>query len=124
VESEKKIALLDLAASVAHDIRSPLAAMEMILRLISKDIPTAQCSLLCDAIQSVRDISNNLLVRYREPERKLNLDKNKKGKFMMTEIYRDSYYYQRSSTQSFHKSAWNGKIIHLIFRLTLHPIQN
>lgn len=77
VESEKKTALLDLAASVAHDIRSPLAAMEMTLSIISNNIPITQRALLSDAIQSVRDIANNLLIRYRQSEPEINSCKHK-----------------------------------------------
>lgn len=67
-ESEKKIAMLDLAARVAHDIRSPLAVMEMSLKMIAKDeISKEKTTMLREAIQSLRDIANNLLDRYREP---------------------------------------------------------
>ena len=65
MESEKKSALLDLAAQVAHDIRSPLAVMEMSLMASSKEIPDDFEYMQRQAIQCVRDIANSLLDRYR-----------------------------------------------------------
>jgi signal transduction histidine kinase len=64
-ESEKKSALLDQAARVAHDIRSPLASMEANLHILMKDISKEKLKMMSLAIQSVRDISNNLLEKYR-----------------------------------------------------------
>jgi len=66
-DSEKKAVLLDLAAQVAHDIRSPLAVMEMTLASTSKYLPISDANIQKEAIQSVRDIANNLLNRYRKP---------------------------------------------------------
>jgi signal transduction histidine kinase len=65
-EFEKEAALGHLATSVAHDIRSPLAVMEIMLANISERIPDSKRQILNQAIQSVRDISNNLLEKYRQ----------------------------------------------------------
>lgn len=65
IESEKKAALLDLAASLAHDLGSPIAIMEIMLNTISNDIPITKLTPFRSAIQSVRNITNNLLMRYR-----------------------------------------------------------
>ncbi len=56
-----------LSARLAHDISSPLAAMEMGLRFLSKKIPHNDLAILSNGIQSVRDIANNVLERYRSP---------------------------------------------------------
>jgi len=61
-----------LSARLAHDIRSPLAAMEMGLRLLAKKIPQNECIILTNGIQSVRDIANNVLERYRNPNTRIN----------------------------------------------------
>lgn len=66
IESEKNREIAKLSAQVAHDIRSPLATMEITLSGVSANIPESQRLLLNDAIQSVRDIANNLLTRYRD----------------------------------------------------------
>jgi len=65
-ESEKKSALLDQAARVAHDIRSPIAVMETSLYLLAQDISKEKMLMIQTAIQSVRDIANNLLEQYRD----------------------------------------------------------
>jgi len=65
LEIEKKTVLLELAAHVAHDIRSPLAVMEMELANKKKDKTESNHTVLRAAIQQVRDIANNLLSRYR-----------------------------------------------------------
>jgi signal transduction histidine kinase len=64
-QAEKNTAMLDLAARVAHDIRSPLATMEANLHILMRDIPKEKLTMMNIAIQSVRDISNNLLEQYR-----------------------------------------------------------
>lgn len=72
-EYEKQAAIGFLAASVAHDIRSPLAVLEITMSSISAAIPNAQLSILSQAIQSVRDIANNLLEQHRSQNYKVNL---------------------------------------------------
>lgn len=61
------IELGHLSARLAHDIYSPLAAMEMGLHLLSKKISRNDLAILSNGIQSVRDIANNVLERYRNP---------------------------------------------------------
>lgn len=76
IESEKKSALLDQAARVAHDIRSPLASMEANLHILMKDISKEKLKMINIAIQSVRDISNNLLEQYRSRQVDIPYDRN------------------------------------------------
>lgn len=59
------IELGHLSARLAHDIHSPLTAMEMGLHLITKKIPHKELTILTNGIRSVRDIANNILERYR-----------------------------------------------------------
>jgi signal transduction histidine kinase len=75
---EKKAALGHLAAEVAHDIRSPLAVMDITISTILKNIPTLQLAILNQAVQSVRDIANNLLEHHRNysPSRLNNNNSN------------------------------------------------
>lgn len=56
-----------LAASVAHDITSPLAVMEIILHAYSNELSANLSSTLKDSIQRIRNISYNLLEKYRNP---------------------------------------------------------
>jgi signal transduction histidine kinase len=63
---EKSTVLSDLVAHVVHDIRSPIAAMEMCLHMIEQRISENDFMLFKMAIQRVRDIANNLLDRHRD----------------------------------------------------------
>jgi signal transduction histidine kinase len=67
-EYEKQAALGRLAAIVAHDIQSPLAVLDITLDKLSDKIPNNNLVILNQAIQSVRDISNNLLSKYRQKD--------------------------------------------------------
>jgi len=67
------IELGHLSARLAHDIYSPLAAMEMGLSIIAKKIPEKELAILTNGLQSVRGIANNVLERYRNPSIRTNL---------------------------------------------------
>lgn len=74
VESEKMHAIVKVAGELAHDIRSPLAVMEITLTALQSDIPSSQKLILSEAIQNVRDIANNLLARYRQTSENTNIE--------------------------------------------------
>ena len=57
-------AVSDIAAQVAHDIRSPLAAMEAALGRMDQ-LPEKQRVMARQAVNRMRDIANNLLVKNR-----------------------------------------------------------
>lgn len=59
--------LVDLSVRLAHDIHSPLGAMELGLTSLSEKISNNEIAILKNGIQSVRDIANNVLERYRKP---------------------------------------------------------
>ncbi len=67
VKSEVKIhkILGELASQVAHDIRSPLAALEMAVQ-DKTHIPESTRVLIRNAVSRVRDIANNLMAKNRE----------------------------------------------------------
>jgi len=56
-----------LSAQFAHDIHSPLAAMEMIIKSFSDKESKSFHELLKEAIQNVRDMANNYLDYFRYP---------------------------------------------------------
>ncbi len=60
-------ALFNLAAQVAHDIHSPLAVIEMIRKSALENHSPAQANIQAQAIQNIRDITHNLLNKYRAP---------------------------------------------------------
>ena len=63
-DAESKI-LAELAAQVAHDIRSPLAALNICLKMLSQ-VPEEQRILMRNAATRINDIANNLLVQYKK----------------------------------------------------------
>lgn len=62
--SEKLLELTRQAAQVAHDIRSPLAALEVVSKNVAQ-LPEAKRILIRSAVSRIRDIANNLLDRQR-----------------------------------------------------------
>ena len=63
-ENEKKATLSHLAVQIAHDIRSPLAALEVIVVEANK-FPESKRLLIRHSINRINDIANNLLTQYR-----------------------------------------------------------
>ena len=67
VSSQSKLlGISQIASQVAHDIRSPLAALDLIVKELS-NIPEEQRNLIKNATHRINDIANNLLI-----ENKLN----------------------------------------------------
>lgn len=67
VELKKKEALGLLAAQVAHDIQSPLAALSNVVQN-SKGLETNQNQLLRSASSRIQSLADDLLTRYRDPD--------------------------------------------------------
>lgn len=65
-ELEGQLAISSLAAQVAHDIRSPLAALGAAAKGLS--LPTDQRALVGGAVTRIQGIADDLLRRYRGPE--------------------------------------------------------
>lgn len=75
-DTETKVALGILAAQVAHDIRSPLAALNI---LTMQDTPVTEQSkiLIRNAINRIRDIANDIVEKNRDLRRvHVNMDDN------------------------------------------------
>lgn len=51
---------------MAHDMRSPIAVMEMTLQTLSQHIPQDEANILRYALQNIREMANHLLLRYRK----------------------------------------------------------
>ena len=64
---EAAIRLGNIAAQVAHDIRSPLAALNAMIKSTDA-IPEPQRIMIRNATQRINDIANNLLTKYRKTE--------------------------------------------------------
>jgi signal transduction histidine kinase len=61
--AEREAAIGQMCAQVAHDIRSPLVALEAVLRVMN-DLPEENRTLMRSATERIRDIANNLLSNY------------------------------------------------------------
>lgn len=70
-EQSKTAALVSVASQVAHDIRSPLTALNMVLGTIDK-MPEDKRLVVRSAIQRINDIANSLLTKGREKSEKTN----------------------------------------------------
>lgn len=63
-EAEKQKALVELAKQVAHDIRSPLAALDSVVGRSAK-VPEEDRVLIRSAVNRIKDIANDLLEKNR-----------------------------------------------------------
>jgi len=63
--SEKDRAISTLAVQLAHDIRSPLTALDVIVKHI-ENIPEEQRIIIRNSANRINDIANNLLTQYRQ----------------------------------------------------------
>ncbi|MFA6038480.1 MAG: HAMP domain-containing sensor histidine kinase, partial [Legionellales bacterium] len=80
-----KQALINNAAQVSHDIRSPLAALNTVLRNLST-IPENQRILIRNAVSRINDIANNLLIEYREESKETSSSAQKQNQHASAEL--------------------------------------
>jgi signal transduction histidine kinase len=64
-EASKSIALSQLSVQVAHDVRSPLTALDVVIKDIA-DVPEEKRIMIRNAVNRIRDIANNLLLHHRK----------------------------------------------------------
>ena len=64
-ELERQTAIASMAAQVAHDIRSPLVALDAALKH-TEQFPEKQRTIVRHAVNRIRDIANNLLEKNRQ----------------------------------------------------------
>ena len=65
LKTEKYVAIEQISAQVAHDIRSPLAALNILVRHIEA-IPEGERILLRNSVKRIQDIANNLSLMKQE----------------------------------------------------------
>lgn len=61
---DSQLALIERVAKVAHDIRSPIATIEMSLYLLSEEMQNEKFKIIRSALQNLRDITNDLIAKY------------------------------------------------------------
>lgn len=64
-DASRRSALARLAAQVAHDIRSPLAALDSVMKDVTQ-LPEEKRIIVRSAVSRIRDIANNLIEKNRE----------------------------------------------------------
>lgn len=67
VNLTKKTAMSEISAQVAHDIRSPLAALDMIMQ-DAEDMPEDKRVIMRSSVSRINDIANQLLTNYKNKE--------------------------------------------------------
>jgi len=80
----KDHAIAEVTTQVAHDIRSPLAALNTALKDL-KELPEQKRILIRNATRRISDIANNLLVKYKVKENE-KADKDGEQKNMKAEL--------------------------------------
>ncbi|MBF0314919.1 MAG: HAMP domain-containing histidine kinase [Oligoflexia bacterium] len=65
LEQSKKVALVEISCQVAHDIRSPLSALNMMVKLNLQELPEEKRIIIRQQIERIQDIANNLLAKNR-----------------------------------------------------------
>ena len=65
IDSKRQAAIGELSSQVAHDIRSPLAALDSVIKDASQ-LPEEKRLIIRSAVSRIRDIANNLLDKRRE----------------------------------------------------------
>ncbi len=68
-------AIAKTAAQVAHDIRSPLAALSMVSKYLS-ELPEQKRVIIRNAAQRINDIANNLLEKHRGKDKEKKVEAN------------------------------------------------
>ncbi|MBF0298057.1 MAG: HAMP domain-containing histidine kinase [Oligoflexia bacterium] len=66
IEEQSRLSTINkVAQQVAHDIRSPLSALNMIVRLNLQELPEEKRIIVRQQIERIQDIANNLLAKNR-----------------------------------------------------------
>nr|BFD30839.1 hypothetical protein GTC16762_04570 [Pigmentibacter ruber] len=65
-EKEKSREVITKYAQIAHDIRSPLVALDIFLRKNSKLVPEEYRVVMRNSLQRIQDIANSLLTKHKE----------------------------------------------------------
>ncbi|MBF0364150.1 MAG: HAMP domain-containing histidine kinase [Oligoflexia bacterium] len=76
VESEKKGIMAKIASQVSHDIRSPLAALNMAIKRVANTLPEEERVIIRGQIRRIQDIANDLLFKKRELEQGVVVNSN------------------------------------------------
>ncbi|MDR2157801.1 MAG: HAMP domain-containing histidine kinase, partial [Holosporaceae bacterium] len=102
IQEQQKLKVL--AEQVAHDIRSPLMALDMLSRS-HKNLSEKERGILASIATNVSDIANNLLNRYKKSDDEKNVEIDKKSRPILVNlalseiISHKKYQYQKVNVQ-------------------------
>jgi len=82
---QEKEKLISLAHKVAHDISSPLSALNMMMQFCD-ELPESKRSLIKRATESILDIANNLLNTYRNEEQRKDMGIEQRQSVLISDL--------------------------------------
>lgn len=91
----KLVCVAKIATQVAHDIRSPLVGLDLIIKEISH-IPEDQRILIRNATNRIYDIANNLLSQYKSPTIGSNYPSNTNSCELISELVLDTIFEKKN----------------------------
>lgn len=91
----KLVCVAKIATQVAHDIRAPLVALDLIIKELSH-IPEDQRILIRNATNRINDIANNLLTQYKNPSLSSNDPSNTASFELISELVLDTILEKKS----------------------------
>ena len=91
----KLLCVAKIATQVAHDIRSPLVGLDLIIKEIS-NIPEEQRILIRNATNRIYDIANNLLTQYKSPTIGSNYPSNANSCELISELVLETIFEKKS----------------------------
>lgn len=84
-DQTRQIAFAQIATQIAHDIRSPLTALDLVINKLSS-LPEVERALIRNATHRIRDIAHNLLSLHRQQQVKNIVIENKLSIQLITEL--------------------------------------
>jgi len=82
---QEKEKLITLAHTVAHDISSPLSALNMMMHACD-ELPESKRTVIKRAVESILDIANNLLSTYRNEEQRAISDIEQRQPLLISDL--------------------------------------
>lgn len=98
VELEKAKAYAEVASQVAHDIRSPIAALQVIETDL-KSLPSDSYELFKSALFRVKEIADDLLIKYRESNKGTGAKSVQNIDLLLDEVLREQSVKIRNSNR-------------------------
>lgn len=104
--AEKDKAIASLASQVAHDIRSPVAALEIVVKDLGL-LPERQRLIVRGALSRIKDIANDLLDKNRSLSQKISINENlenndisKKGNLSKSQMFPTGHHFSLDNQRS------------------------